>query len=290
MAEIYDLAHEVFGKYARKLEPYSSQLSLDLVKAHMTVSREKWLSLAILATVLAFGISLLIALPAGILLYGMKACSVLKPILIAIVLAAASGALTFYYPSLVVSERKKKIENTIAFATIYMSTISRSGFPPQHLFRLLAKFKDYGEISKEAALISRDVELFGVDLPTAMTKAIARSPSADWTELLAGLRTAITIGGDLGAFLEEKAKGFVADYKRRLQDFSNLLSILIEVYITLVIVGAVFFIVTTSIIVAIGGMSTYTLKIMNFAMIIIGIPLLTGAFILIIKGVSPMAD
>src|SRR3989338_6614270 len=137
MAEIYDLAHEVFGKYARKLEPYSSQLSLDLVKAHMTVSREKWLSLAILATVLAFGISLLIALPAGILLYGMKAGSVLKPILIAIVLAAASGALTFYYPSLVVSERKKKIENTIAFATIYMSTISRSGFPPQHLFRLL---------------------------------------------------------------------------------------------------------------------------------------------------------
>ena len=131
MAEIYDLAHEVFGKYARKLEPYSPQLSLDLVKAHMSISREKWLSLVLLVSVLALGITLLIALPAGILLYGMKAGSILKPVLIAIVLAAVSGALTFYYPSLVVAERKKKIDNTIAFATIYMSTISRSGFPPR---------------------------------------------------------------------------------------------------------------------------------------------------------------
>ncbi len=288
--EIYDIAYNGFGRFSKNLDAYAPQLGMELVRARITVPKEKWLAFIVFISAMAFAATFLFATPVALLIYGAKLSNVLSAAGLSVLLAAVAGMLTYYYPTIIISERKKKIENTIAFATIYMSTISRSGFPPQQIFKLLSRFKDYGEISKEAALISRDVEVFGVDLPAALTRAINRSPSPDWTELLAGLRTAITIGGDLGAFLEEKSKGFVADYKRRLQDFSNLLSVLIEVYITLVIVGAVFFIVTTSIIVAIGGMPTATLKIMNYAMVLIGIPVLTAAFILLIKGVSPFAD
>lgn len=288
--DVYNLSYNLFGKYARKFDTYFTSLSPELVKAHISVAKEKWTALVFLSGFAVFLVTLLFGLPIALLISGLKVSSVLITIGISFLLGFVASALTFYYPTIVASERKKKIENAIAFATIYMSTISKSGFPPQQIFKLLSKFKEYGEVSKEAALISRDVEIFGLDLPTALSRAITRSPSPEWTELLAGLKTAITIGGDLGAFLEEKAKGFVADYKRRLQDFSNTLSILIEVYITLVIVGAVFFIITTSIIVAIGGISTATIKMLNYALVLIGIPILTAAFILIIKGLSPLED
>jgi len=288
--DVYLLSHHLFANHVKKVDKYFTDLGPELVRAHLSVSRDKWLAVVFLVGSLSFIFTVVFGIIISIFAKGMVADSILLPIAAGLLISATSAFLAIKYPSVIASERKKKIENVIAFATIYMSTISRSGFPPQQIFKMLSKFKEYGEVSIEASLIARDVEVFGLDLTDALGKAIGRSPSADWTELLAGLKTTITIGGDLSAFLDEKAKGFVADYKRRLQDFSNLLSILVEVYITLVIVGAVFFIVTTSIVVAIGGVSTATIKLLNYAMVLIGIPVLTAAFILIIKGVSPLEE
>ncbi len=287
--DIYDLSYSVFKRQAKQSEKYLAQLSGDLVKAHISITKEKWISLVFFTTTICFIAALVFGFMWAAVM-GINAYRILIVFVASLTVSAASGALAYYYPSIVASERKKKIENSIAFATIYMATIVRSGFPPQHMFRALSKFKEYGEISTEAALVSRDMDIFGVDMPTALSRAINRSPSQGWADLLGGLKTATAIGGDLGAFLDEKSKGFVADYRRRLQDFSNVLSILIEVYITLVIVGAVFFIVTTSIMVAIGGISTTTVKTISYTMVLVGIPVLTAAFILIIKGVSPLDE
>src|SRR3989338_8849432 len=281
MLEVYVLAHRLFGRQAKRIEPYFPELSTELVKAHLSVTREKWLAFMLFSGTLVFIVSFFIGMPFVLLIYGAGLASMLWLFVLCMAFGALAGALVFYYPTIVASERGKKIENALAFSTIYMSTISKSGFPPQEIFRLLSKFKEYGEIAVESSLIVRDTEILGLDLPAAISRAMARSPAPDWTELLAGIKTTMTIGGDLGAFLEEKSRGFIADYRRRLQDFSSFLSMLIEIYVTIVIVGAVFFIVTTSIIVAIGGVSTATIKTLNYAIVLVGIPVLTAAFLLI---------
>jgi hypothetical protein len=65
---------------------------------------------------------------------------------------------------------------------------------------------------------------------------------------------------------------------------------LIEIYITFVIVGAIFFIVITSIMTSIGAVPVGLLKIINLLIVTVGIPVLTAAFIIIAKGVSPLED
>jgi flagellar protein FlaJ len=207
------------------------------------------------------------------------------------VIAAIGGFfVTYFYPKLTADERKKKIENALSFGTLYFATLAKSGFPPHKMFKVMAGFKEYGELAKESSKISNDVEALGLDTPTALTRAMNRSPSPEWTELLAGLKTAITVGGDLGTYLEEKADGFVSEYKRRLEEFSNFLTMLMEVYITIVIVGGIFFIVITSIMSSIGAVSVSLLKAINWLIVLVGIPVLTAAFILIAKGMSPIED
>jgi len=290
LPDIYEYSLQLFRPTVRKHESLFSRLAEDLRRAHMLFPAEQWAAFSILVTVITFVVALAVSLAFTLVLITPALLAIGIAILLTIGVTAGAGLLVFYYPSLVADERKKRIENAIPFAVLYMATIARSGFPPQDIFRLLSGFKEYGEISKEASKITNDIEAMGLDILTALTRAIARSASPEWTELLAGLKTTIAVGGDLPKYLDEKTTGFVAEYKRRLGDFGNMLSMLIEIYITLVIVGAVFFIVTTSVMIAVGGVPVDLIKAINLLLVVVGLPLLTAAFILIVKGVSPLED
>lgn len=290
MADFYSLSFDLFSPLVKKYSKYFDRLEIDLQRARINVRKDYWASFIILVALLSFVSTLVIGLPFALLLgnFQLMPMIIFLSILIGTTLGAA--VLTYFYPAIVAGERQKKMDNALPFSTIYMSTIARSGFPPQAIFKMISRFKEYGEISTEAQQISRDVETLGLDLPSALTRAINRSPSQYWSELLAGIRITMTLGGDLGQFLAEKTNGFVADYKRRLNEYSNLLSMLIEIYITIVVVGAVFFVVITSIMLAVGGVPVATIKALNYALVLIGLPILTAAFILIMKGASPLED
>jgi len=287
---IYAQSFRLFSPLVKKFENYFTPLQDDLRRAYITIPVEQWAAFTFLVAVLTAPVAVIISIMFAVSYLGLVWQAALTGILAGLGVAAAAFFLTYEYPSITAGERKKKIDNALSFSTIYMSTIAKSGFPPQEIFRLLGGFKEYGEVSREARKIASDVNALGLDTPAAISRAIARSPSADWTELLAGLKTTITVGGDLGNFLAEKAKGFVSDYRRRLKDFSNILSLLVEVYITLVVVGAIFFIVTTSVMVAIGGVPVQLIKMINYAIVLVGMPLITASFIIIIKGISPLED
>jgi len=288
--DIYEYSLQIFKPIVRNYESAFPKLTDDLKRAHMLIPVEQWFAFSLFMTVVTFVVTLVIAMLFSFLLIKSAILAFIVAVVFTFAVTACAGLLTFKYPSLVADERKKRIENALPFATLYMATIARSGFPPQDIFRLLSGFKEYGEISKEAGKITNDVEALGLDILSSLTRALKRSASPEWTELLAGLRTAISVGGDLPKYLDEKASGFVAEYKRRLGDFSNMLSLLIEIYITLVIVGAIFFIVTTSVMIAVGGVPVELVKAVNLLIVVVGIPLLTAAFILIVKGVSPLED
>lgn len=289
MADIYKTAFELFKpivrKYDRLLPPLNSQLG----KAQIKVPVERWVAFCILVGILSFifflifGIIFALAFNASLLLVAFMP-------LLAIGVGFGAGAFVYAYPALIAGERKKRIENALAFGTLYLAALARAGFPLPQMFRTMSTFKEYGELSKEAEKITTDIRALGLDAPAALTRAINRSPSTTWSELLVGLKTTITVGGDLAKYLDEKATGFVADYKRRLTEFSNFLTMLIEIYITLVIVGAIFFIVITSIMTSIGAVPVGLLKFINLLIVTVGIPILTAAFILIAKGASPLED
>ena len=134
-----------------------------------------------------------------------------------------------------------------------METLAGTGAPPHLLFRILGSFKEFTEISDISRKISRDIEIFGMDPAEAISGAAEKTPSPSMRELLWGMKSTITSGGDLKTYLSEKAKAFTADYRRKLEQFTQVLSVLLEIYITLVIVGSVLALIMTMIMSLLSG-------------------------------------
>ncbi len=284
---IYDISFSIFGKLAHALEKLFMPLKKKLISADMDVDYKKYAALVILVFVFCLIFFLAISILTSIFLLNNFALYAPMIIIGAIILSLGFAGFAYYYPFLVSDDRKSRIDNQLPFAALYLSTISKSGFPAHEMFKMLSNFKDYQIISKEAKKITKDIDLLGLDLSEAINRAIKRSPSKEWSELLSGIRNSVTVGGELGKYLEEKSIGFINEYKRKLKKFSETVSVFMNIYITVIIVGIVFFIVITSLMSSIGGMSAEMIKLTQMSVVFLGLPIVTAGFILLVKSMSP---
>ena len=253
-------------------------------KAGIPYTGEEYASVLIMASlviplVTAFFVSLV-----AILLGASPVDAFAYFIIIFLVLGIAIFLLGYFYPDVQISEKRKNIMNNLPFATIYMATLSSSGMSPDRIFKILSNFKEFGEVSFEAGRITRDVEVLGMDIVTALERAADRTPSSQFRELLWGMRSTITTGGDLNRYLIEKSRSYMADYRRFLDKFVDQMSLLMEVYITAVIVGSIFFIIMGTILGLMGGGEPVLLVKL---IVYLGIPVLSIMFMILIAGLSP---
>lgn len=193
--------------------------------------------------------------------------------------------LAYFYPSLKIAGRKKEIEIALPFATTYMATVSGSGVEHVEMFRIISRFEEYGELSKEAEKIVRDCDVFGLDLETALKRAAERSPSPKLREFLLGIRSTLTVGGDLSSFLHEKSKAFMRDFSRELDRYSSEVSLFTEIYLTIVVVGTIFLMVLTSIMGAIAGAGF--IKLINMFAVYVFIPAASIFFTIMARFIHP---
>ena len=282
------LSFRFFGK---RLEPYVDRfdgMKVDIQHANIPLSVREYVYVMFFVMLLMF----VIEMPFIVIISALVMKSALAALMFAFTATLVVEAGTFFmfytYPSYTAKSRKRNIETSLSFATTYMATIASSGAPPSTMFKVLAKFKEYGEISKEAEKINRDVEAFGMDLVSAIRKTAARTPSSELKELLWGLDTVLTTGGNVGDYLHEKSKTFMSEYKRRLQRYSETLSLLIEVYLTVILVGSIFFVIMSALMSIFGGgESNLFMSFMQFVIIFIILPVVSTGFIVLIRMISP---
>ena len=85
-------------------------------------------------------------------------------------------------------------------------------------------------------------------------------------------------------YLAEKTKGYMTNYRRTLEDYSKQIYLYTEIYITLIIVGTLFFIVLSSIMSPLTGGGA--LFIQTF-LVFVFTPLISVGFIILLKTLSP---
>ncbi|MBU3896387.1 MAG: type II secretion system F family protein [Nanoarchaeota archaeon] len=282
-----------FKFFGRTLEPYIKHFDSikgDLQHANIPLSLTEYVYAMFFILLLAFVIEFPFIVIIATLLFKDAIMAFIFSFTITIFLELGIFFLFYTHPSSVANYRKKNIESSISFATTYMSTIASSGAPPATMFKVLSKFKEYGEISREAEKINRDVEAFGMDLTSAIRKTAGRTPSPEFKELLWGLDTVLTTGGNVADFLHEKSKGFMAEYKRRLEQYSQTLSLLIEVYLTVILVGSIFFVIMSALMSIFGGSgNNLFMTFIQFMIIFVILPVVSIGFIFLIKTISPSA-
>ncbi len=285
MGSIEKISMRIFHDVALFLEPVFPELKDDLKMARMRISAREYIARSIFIAFIVFLAEVpLISLIFGIL-FGTFLFSFIFSFTISIFLSASFFFLSLNYPKMIAKERAKKIEKELPFATLFLSTIAGSKLPLHRILAIFTEFGEYKEINKEILDILKGVEAFGLDINTSLERAIERAPSKSFKDLLWGLLSINKTGGEMDVFLREKAKSFMEEYRRKLYEYSRQLMFIIEIYLTSIVLGAVFFTILTAIM---GGMAGGAgLIITQFLLIVIFIPLITFGLIFVIRSMNP---
>jgi len=280
-----DLSYRFFGNIGRATKPYFADVKDDLQKAGMSYTLEEYLSVAFFTVALTFVLeTVLLSFAFGLLVEPMLA------VLLSLILSMGISGFLFFifysYPLATSKSRENKIKKVLPFASSYLTTLSSSKAPPITMFKTLSRFKEYGEIAKESQDIVNSVELFGLSISDAISKQAKISPSKDLRDLLWGINSIINSGGDITSFLHSKSEEFMAEYRRKIRKFSQDLSLYVEIYLTLIITGSIFFIVLSSIIATFSA-GLETVVIQTFVVFLL-LPALSIIFIIMVKSISPL--
>jgi len=277
----------LFGQVGDVISPYFTDLKGELKKTRLRTTVQEYFSIATFTSLLIFIFELpLLSFIFTLLLQDIM-FSFISAFTVSIFLTILFFLAFINYPKVIVSERAKKIDTILPFASLYLATISSTKLSLAKVFNLFSKFSNFGEITNQFKSLTNDMEIFGMDVNTSLERAIERTPSKNLKEILYGILSVNKSGGDLDVYLKEKAKTYIGEYRRKLYEFSHQLSLYIEVYLTSIVLGAIFFTVLTSIISSISTSNTSNIVVLQFILIVVFLPLISAAFIILIKSISP---
>lgn len=286
VSEYLRISMRMFSPLTDFMTDYFPNLKSDLKKAKFKMSTQEYLSGGILLSFLVFIVELpLLSFVFGLLfqnfLFGFLTSITMSFFLLAILFLSYAN-----YPKAIIQQRAGNIDKALPFASLYLATIASSKLPLTKIFEVFSKFAEYGELSDEFNQIQNEISIFGIDSNTALERAIERTSSKNLKELLYGILSINRSGGDLSVYLKEKSASFFGDYTRRLYDFSHQLGVYIEIYLTSIVLGAIFFVILTAILAGISGAGS-NIVFLQFFLIFLFLPLIAAVFIFLIKSASP---
>jgi flagellar protein FlaJ len=276
MNAINTLAFRIFGEKILEKEDRFSLIKIKLRQAQIPLPAEQYVSTAILYSLLAgiFG-GLAGLLIGGLIFRGITPESIVStfgishrvtnavetptfigahlPFIFTIVGAllffSMIGALTYglfmTYPSMKADSRKRAINATMPHATAFLYVMQRGGgMTIYEIMKSLSNYSHiYGTASREFGNIIRDIEYFGKDLQDALWDAADRTPSEQFKDLVDGLISVVSSGGDITLYLKNKTDVYKNAANKEQKHFLETLGLLAEVYITVFVVGPLFLMV-----------------------------------------------
>ncbi len=244
-------------------KPPNPVLEENLVKAHMRVRADEFLA-NVYATTLVVGIATAavgVGLGGWLVLTGnflFGAPLFLLPVL---------GVLGTFYgmqgtPASKAKDRGRKIDRKIGPAMSFVSAMSSADVNVDQIFKELGRQRIYGEVAEEAAWITRDTELLGVDILTAIRKGAQRTPSKKFQDFLQGVVTTATSGGLLKPYFLLKAEQFEREHKLEMQQRVETMGLLAETFVTVVVAFPLFLVIIIAIFAIIGGGGQFMINVL----------------------------
>lgn len=277
----------VFSKY---FPAYANDMKRRIIKSNLEFIAEVYLGKILFFTALAFIVSLALMIPLTLMLGMDLIPSILLIVLAPIIAGLAVFWIGFYYPTNMLNRASGDIEANMPFAINHMAAVVSSGAKPSAMFEFLSKNKEYGEISKEAGYIFRNIKVLGMDMTTAIKEVADRTPNKKFSEFLYGLVSEIKGGGEMKSYLSKAAEDSLFDYRIRREKYLSLLSNYADIYIAVLIVAPLFFIAILSIMSMIGGqIAGFGIRSLIELGVYALLPLLNVVFLVFVHTTQPRA-
>ncbi len=259
-------------------------LEVKLRSSQLKFTLKEYLSVALLSTLFAFIISMILGSFFVTFFTGGALFSYTFSIILAFLISGGTFITFYWYPNVKSKSIQTRVERDLPFAVASMCASSSSGAHPAEIFKMMAIRR--GVVGDDCKRIYRDAKMFGTDISSAIVKVANKTPSLAWSELLWGMVSTMTTGGDIYKYLSEKTKDSMQQYRRMLESYSRQINFYTEIYITLIIVGTLFFIVLSSVMSPLVGGDI--LLVQTF-LVFFFVPMTSAGFIILLKGLSPLS-
>jgi flagellar protein FlaJ len=247
------IAIKLFGRLSDKFSSSFVSLKESLITANARILFRTYLSLAFFSAFLTF-IATFIMTMLFVINFKLNLIFAFFGLLIVpLFFSSLTFFMIFVYPFSVSQSRRRDIEANLPFALTHMAAVSESGAPPLTIFKILSKFNEYGELSKEADEIARNVELFGLDEISALKDSANKTSSPDLKDVLEGMIVTIQSGGSLKSYLIEESGKAMFNYTIKREKYNQLLSTYADIYTALLIAAPMIFIVVLAALNIMGG-------------------------------------
>jgi len=287
-----EFAWRTFGGFVQAHYKENQDLEDNLLKGHIKLRPEEYMASAWLNTTIAAVGSVVGAFLVLLLLVLLKAS--VTTILVGFALVAVLPGLLAYMayfgvPVLyrgragsLAKKRGKLVDKRITGAMSFISAMASADVPVDVIFKELSKQPVYGEVAKEAEWITRDTELLGVDILTAIRNAAGRSPSNKFQDFLQGVVTTSTSGGQLKPYFLMKAEQFEKEDRLEMRKRMETLGMLAESFVTVVVAFPLFLVVIMAIMALISkNQSGFVLSLL-YVVVGLMIPISQFGFIFVI--------
>jgi len=290
LSSFQDLAWRTMGRSAKTRAAANQQLDEFLLKAHMKIRPEEYLAYVLMATLVAAIVGVAIGVGVGIVLFSLLGVSMILRILVAVLAIVLPPMMTYFLligtPGSRAKTRGRDIDKRIAAAMSFISAMASADVNIDVIFKELSRQKVYGEISHEAAWITRDTELLGSDILTAIKKAARRSPSSKFQDFLQGVVTTSTSGGQLKPYFLLKAEEYQKENKLVMKSQMETLGMLAESFVTVVVAFPLFLVLIMAIMAIVGSGDPDFMVMMLYVVVLLMIPVSQFGFVFVIWNMS----
>ena len=260
--------------------PPDPVLEENLVKAHLRVRADEYMATVYAATLLTAIGTVVAGVVVGLLF--VLSGALLLGLVIGILLPILGSVGAFFVlqstPGSKAKERGRKIDRKISPAMSFVSAMSSADVNVDQIFKELGRQKIYGEVAEEAAWITRDTELLGIDILTAIRNGAQRSPSKRFQDFLQGVVTTATSGGQLKPYFLLKAEQYERENKLEQLQRVETMGLLAETFVTVVVAFPLFLVIIIAIFAVIGGGGVFMLDVL-WAIVLGMIPLSQFGFV-----------
>ncbi|NHN48541.1 type II secretion protein F [Halostella sp. JP-L12] len=196
-------------------------------------------------------------------------------------LGTAGGVLTYWarwwFPRHRAEQRAERIDASMPQTVAFVYALSRSGMAFPKVLRILSDNRRvYGAAADEVQVAVRNMDMFGMDMISAIKTMSRRTPSENFREFGENLTGVLQSGRSLSEFLRQQYEEYREEAEAQQEQLLNLLATMAEAYVTVLVAGPLFLI---TILVIIGITVNDTLPVLQLLAYFL-LPLANLGFIL----------
>ncbi len=242
------ISNRIFSRLSNNLieRGHCLDVGVSLRKANIPFILNTYISIVFFTTLLAAGLSVILFIFLMFFTVGLESpfisaasdftfTRIFINFLICAFIPIACFFSVYYYPRLEAGSIGKKINQELPFVTMHMSAIAGSGIEPTQIFKIIAVGKEYPNTKNEIKKVINQVNVYGYDLVNALKNSAKSTSNSKLSELFNGLATAISTGGSLTDFLDQRTESLLFDYKLERERSTKTAETFMDIYISVVI-------------------------------------------------------